>query len=233
MTVSGRRLAWSLWVTAVVLTAAGLVFLALNGSTETPNSIGSPVIDGVFAAFVLSFATVGALIAARQPRNPIGWLFLGGGLAAALEEPLLGWSTYALVTEPGITAASEDVLMDAYNRASEPGVRAIVLSFAGLDYMNATKARWARRSCAWTRSASGRSDQRVAQCSDPLDAVHDGRARARHEAPLQARRGCLTPLSSGPARTAWPRRSSWPARAGRCSCWRARRRRAAAAARSS
>jgi anti-sigma B factor antagonist len=35
-----------------------------------------------------------------------------------------------------ITAASEDVLMDAYNRAGEPGVRAIVLSFAGLDYMN-------------------------------------------------------------------------------------------------
>ena len=29
-----------------------------------------------------------------------------------------------------ITAASEDVLMDAYTRASESGVRAIVLSFA-------------------------------------------------------------------------------------------------------
>jgi anti-sigma B factor antagonist len=35
-----------------------------------------------------------------------------------------------------ITSASEDVLMDAYGRASEPGVRAIVLSFAELDYMN-------------------------------------------------------------------------------------------------
>ncbi len=35
-----------------------------------------------------------------------------------------------------ITAASEDVLMDAYGRASGSGVRAIVLSFAGLDYMN-------------------------------------------------------------------------------------------------
>jgi len=35
-----------------------------------------------------------------------------------------------------ITAASEDVLMDAYGRASESRVRAIVLSFAGLDYMN-------------------------------------------------------------------------------------------------
>ena len=35
-----------------------------------------------------------------------------------------------------ITAASEDVLMEAYSRASGDGVRAIVLSFAGLDYMN-------------------------------------------------------------------------------------------------
>jgi anti-sigma B factor antagonist len=35
-----------------------------------------------------------------------------------------------------VTAASEDVLMDAYSRASEPGVQVIVLSFEGLDYMN-------------------------------------------------------------------------------------------------
>jgi anti-sigma B factor antagonist len=35
-----------------------------------------------------------------------------------------------------ITAASEDVLMEAYGRARGDGVRAIVLSFAGLDYMN-------------------------------------------------------------------------------------------------
>jgi anti-sigma B factor antagonist len=35
-----------------------------------------------------------------------------------------------------VTAASEDVLMEAYGRASGEGVRAIVLSFAGLDYMN-------------------------------------------------------------------------------------------------
>jgi anti-sigma B factor antagonist len=35
-----------------------------------------------------------------------------------------------------ITAASEDVLMDAYNRASESGAKAIVLNFEGLEYMN-------------------------------------------------------------------------------------------------
>jgi anti-sigma B factor antagonist len=35
-----------------------------------------------------------------------------------------------------ITAASEDVLMEAYARASDNGVQAIVLGFTGLDYMN-------------------------------------------------------------------------------------------------
>ena len=35
-----------------------------------------------------------------------------------------------------ITAGSEEVLMDAYGRASEPKVKAIVLNFEGLDYMN-------------------------------------------------------------------------------------------------
>ena len=35
-----------------------------------------------------------------------------------------------------ITAQSEDVVMDAYGRASARGVSAIVLNFDGLDYMN-------------------------------------------------------------------------------------------------
>ena len=35
-----------------------------------------------------------------------------------------------------ITAGSEDVLMDAYGRASGDGVQAIVLSFSELEYMN-------------------------------------------------------------------------------------------------
>jgi anti-sigma B factor antagonist len=38
--------------------------------------------------------------------------------------------------EGDITAQSEDVLMDAYGRASGEGVRAIVLNFTALDYMN-------------------------------------------------------------------------------------------------
>jgi anti-sigma B factor antagonist len=35
-----------------------------------------------------------------------------------------------------ITAASEDVLMDAYSRATTETTRAVVLNFSGLEYMN-------------------------------------------------------------------------------------------------
>ena len=38
--------------------------------------------------------------------------------------------------EGDITAQSEDVLMDAYGRASDTGVTSIVLNFSPLDYMN-------------------------------------------------------------------------------------------------
>jgi anti-sigma B factor antagonist len=35
-----------------------------------------------------------------------------------------------------VTAASEDALMDAYNEACSDRVRAVVLNFEGLEYMN-------------------------------------------------------------------------------------------------
>ena len=35
-----------------------------------------------------------------------------------------------------VTAASEDVLMDAYTRASSEDARAVILNFDGLEYMN-------------------------------------------------------------------------------------------------
>ena len=41
-----------------------------------------------------------------------------------------------IVIQGDLTAASEDVVMDAYARANDGDVRAIVLDFTGLDYMN-------------------------------------------------------------------------------------------------
>ena len=105
--MSLRRLAWSLWGACVGLTLVGLVFLMLNGGTRHANSIGSPVVDAVFGVLFLTFPTVGAAIASRETGNAIGWLFLGAGLGAALEDSLLGYAAYGLVVEPGALPGGE------------------------------------------------------------------------------------------------------------------------------
>jgi hypothetical protein len=50
---------------------------------------GSAIRDGIasfvaYSVFVLAFATVGALVAWLRPRNPIGWILLGAGVAYAI-----------------------------------------------------------------------------------------------------------------------------------------------------
>jgi hypothetical protein len=74
--VTARRLAWSLWAVSVV-TVAFVAVLNLS-------SLGHDVpFFGAFVLFVAAFATVGALVASRQPRNPIGWIMCIAGVAYA------------------------------------------------------------------------------------------------------------------------------------------------------
>ena len=48
----------------------------------------------------------------------------------------VGDATRVIEITGDVTAQSEEVLLDAYERASEPGVTAIVLDFDNLAYMN-------------------------------------------------------------------------------------------------
>ena len=90
---TASRLAWSLWGTAIALLIANLVL------SVRADALGD---DGVFAfvypIFLLAFSTVGALIAARQPGNAIGWVFIGTGLAWAVLGTADAYAAYALAT---------------------------------------------------------------------------------------------------------------------------------------
>lgn len=80
-------LAWSGWLLSMVaLTLSLLLTLFLPASGGITDVVANSVFTVVFAAIVLSFSTVGALIATRQPRNPIGWIMIvaGFGLAATI-----------------------------------------------------------------------------------------------------------------------------------------------------
>ncbi len=92
------RLAWSLWVVCVALISLALLLqfmthdVILNWPQErlTP---GLAVLTGVLS---LSFPTVGAMIIARLPTNPVGWIFCGVGLLYALRRFTLAYADYAL-----------------------------------------------------------------------------------------------------------------------------------------
>ena len=114
-----RRLAAGIWGVCVALAIGTLVLLALAAGEHTPAD-GSTFDGSAGLSFVvasLAFATVGAMVAARVPGNPIGWIFCLTGIALGAanfgnqyaeqmlfiaSDPLPGGRTGALLQELGL-----------------------------------------------------------------------------------------------------------------------------------
>jgi hypothetical protein len=65
-----RWLPWAIWLLTIAIFAA-----------IAPSALGDgPGLFLSYTLFVLAFATVGALVASRRPRNAIGWILLDAGL---------------------------------------------------------------------------------------------------------------------------------------------------------
>jgi hypothetical protein len=58
---------------------------------------------------LVSAATVGAVLAARRPRHPVGWLLLVLGLSLALGGVVPAYAAYGLLARPGALAAAHAV----------------------------------------------------------------------------------------------------------------------------
>jgi hypothetical protein len=104
------RLAWGLWMASLALSALVVVFLVLSASTPIPQRFGFRGADIIFA---LTFSTVGAVVARRHPRNPVGWLFCAGGLVAAIVG-FAEYSVYAILTRSGSLPLGAEVAWVAH-----------------------------------------------------------------------------------------------------------------------
>ena len=67
-----------------------------------------------FLVAVGSAALVGALIASRQPRNPVGWFVLGHALCFSLGEFGRQYAIYGVLTEPGSLPFARAMIWPTY-----------------------------------------------------------------------------------------------------------------------
>ena len=97
-------LAWSLCVLAVMLTALSLLLFILNLS-HPRTYVYDYWLDNTLGT--LSYAPIGALIAARRPANPVGWLLCLWGVALSVGHFGAQYAIYTLLAQPDSLPAGE------------------------------------------------------------------------------------------------------------------------------
>jgi signal transduction histidine kinase len=90
-----RAVTYVLATLALVLAVSAIGLGIANGSFERDPGIFLTIL------IILMYAAVGALLAARKPRDPIGWLFLAVGLGLLFGGATTEYATHAIVTAPG------------------------------------------------------------------------------------------------------------------------------------
>jgi hypothetical protein len=103
-------LAWALWALAMlsVPVAAWLDHLLRQASRPDLLELTPTAIPPVLGA--VSAATVGAVLATRRPRHPVGWLLLALGLSLSASGPAEAYTNYA-VASPGAPPAASLVAL--------------------------------------------------------------------------------------------------------------------------
>ena len=66
-----------------------------------PELASFPVAGIPTVVAAVSAVTVGAVLAGRRPRHPVGWLLLGLGLSLTLQAFTFSYTRYGLVARPG------------------------------------------------------------------------------------------------------------------------------------
>jgi hypothetical protein len=110
LTVDGRPararrwlagLAWALWALAMLGIAAVLWFDHLLRQAGRADLVQANASALPWLLALVTAPTVGAVLATRRPRHPVGWLLLSLGTLIALSGFIDGYAPYGLLARPG------------------------------------------------------------------------------------------------------------------------------------
>lgn len=99
--LGGARLARILWLLNLALIASAILFIFLTPSFLLPVERQAAVLVVASCLLSLACSSVGALVASRSPRNPVGWIFCAMGLLYSTWRLAIAYADYALLVRSG------------------------------------------------------------------------------------------------------------------------------------
>ncbi len=144
-----RGLAWLLWV----LTLFGLA--ALYWLDHLLRQAGRPELtirahELTYVAAVVGMATVGAVLAGRRARHPVGWLMLALGLCVTVDGVTDSYARYGLLASPGAVPAVGQVRVLGDTFALWPACIGFILLLTPTGSLPSLRWRWWARIAAVT-----------------------------------------------------------------------------------
>jgi hypothetical protein len=139
-------LAWLLWV----LTLSGLA--AAFWLDQLLRRAGRPELtirgyELTYLAAVAGMATVGAVLAGRRPRHPVGWLMLALGLSVIVDGVTDSYARYGLLASPGAVPAVRHLRVLGDTFALWPACIGFILLLTPTGSLPSPRWRW------WARIA--------------------------------------------------------------------------------
>jgi len=142
--------AWALYALVLLLFATYPWLDRLTRDAGRPDlALLQPfVVPPTLAA--LTASTVGAILASRRSRHPVGWLLLTIGLSMATGGVIAGYLPYTLIVRPGALPAV-DLLARIYSPSADVALAALGFVLLLTPTGSAPSARWRR----WGIAAAG------------------------------------------------------------------------------
>jgi hypothetical protein len=139
-------LAWGLCGLGIVTMVAGVV---LSEVSNSPSDSSSLLEDIALLVAFMSFPVLGALVASRQPRNAIGWIFITIGVGVGFLVTGTDYAYYGLVLDNEVPGAAVGAWLEQWLWLPSVG---LMLSFGLLLFPN---GRLPSRRWRWVAWATG------------------------------------------------------------------------------